>query len=207
MVEGDSMTARAIPVIGIVGGIGSGKSRVASLLEEAGSVVSDADALARGALQDATVRDTVVSWWGDDVLEADGTVSRAAVADRVFADAAELERLEQLLHPLVEAARKAEFDAAPDSATALVIDAPLLLEVGLDRECDVIVFVDCPRELRLERVASSRGWDTEELARREARQMPLDEKRSRAHHVLVNHGRVEDLREQVEAFLATLGRQ
>ncbi len=201
------MTAGAIPVIGVVGGIGSGKSRVASLLEEAGCVVSDADALARAALQDSMVRDTIVSWWGDGILEEDGSVSRAAVADRVFADASELERLEQLLHPLVEAARKAEFDAAPETTTALVIDAPLLLEVGLDRECDAIVFVECPLELRLERVASSRGWDAAELERRETLQMPLDEKRSRAHHVVLNHGRVEDLREQVEALLATLGRR
>lgn len=201
------MTAGSIPVIGIVGGIGSGKSRVASLLEEAGCVVSDADALARAALQDSSVRDTVVSWWGDGILEEDGSVSRAAVADRVFADASELERLEQLLHPLVEAARTAQFDAAPETTTALVIDAPLLLEVGLDSACDAIVFVDCPREVRLQRVASSRGWDAGELERREALQMPLDEKRSRAHHVVLNHGRVEDLREQVEALLATLGRR
>ncbi|HBZ97711.1 MAG TPA: dephospho-CoA kinase [Phycisphaerales bacterium] len=206
MVEGDPVSAGPPPVIGIVGGIGSGKSRVASLLEASGCIVSDADALARAALRDETVRDTIVSWWGEGMLEDDGSVSRARVADRVFADPAELDRLEALLHPLVESGRRAEFDAAGDDTTALVIDAPLLLEVGLDRECDVILYVDTPRAVRLERVASSRGWDEAELARREGRQMSLDEKRSRAHHVVVNHGRVEDLREQVEAFLATLGR-
>ncbi len=206
MVEGDPVSNASIPVIGIVGGIGSGKSRVASLLEESGCIVSDADALARAALRDESVRDTIVSWWGEEMLDDDGSVSRSRVADRVFADAAELERLEALLHPLVESGRRAEFDAATEDTTALVIDAPLLLEVGLDRACDVVLFVDTPRALRLERVASSRGWDEAELDRREGRQLSLDEKRSRAHHVLVNHGRVEELREQVEAFLATLGR-
>ena len=192
-------------MIGIVGGIGSGKSRVASLLEESGCIVSDADAAPVRPSSDESVRDTIVSWWGEEMLDDDGSVSRSRVADRVFADAAELERLEALLHPLVESGRRAEFDAATEDTTALVIDA-LLLEVGLDRACDVVLFVDTPRAVRLERVASSRGWDEAELDRREGRQLSLDEKRSRAHHVLVNHGRVEDLREQVEAFLATLGR-
>jgi len=193
------------PVIGIVGGIGSGKSAVAELLSEAGCLVSDADALSRQAIDSPDIRDLLVSWWGPDVLDAGGRVDRTAVADRVFSDRAELDRLEGLLHPRVEAMRQAAFDAALDSVPALVIDAPLLLEAGLAAECDLIVFVDTPRDVRLQRVAASRGWDEAEVSRREARQMPLDEKRSMAHHVLTNHGRVEDLREQIDALLGTLG--
>lgn len=195
------------PVIGIVGGIGSGKSAVAEVLSEAGCLVSDADALARQAIDSPDIRDLLVSWWGPDVLDAGGRVDRTAVADRVFSDRAELDRLEGLLHPRVEAMRQAAFDAALDAVPALVIDAPLLLEAGLAAECDLIVFVDTPRDVRLQRVAASRGWDEAEVSRREARQMPLDEKRSMAHHVLTNHGRVEDLREQIDALLGTLGRR
>ena len=195
------------PVIGIVGGIGSGKSAVAEVLSEAGCLVSNADELARQAIDEPDIRDLLVSWWGPDVLAAGGQVDRTAVADRVFSDRAELDRLEGLLHPRVEAMRQAVFDAAPDTVPALVIDAPLLLEAGLAAECDLIVFVDTPREVRLQRVEASRGWDEAEVSRREARQMPLDEKRSMAHHVVTNHGRVEDLREQIDALLGTLGRR
>ena len=195
------------PVIGIVGGIGSGKSIVAELLSEAGCLVSDADALARQAINEPGIRDVLVSWWGAEVLDAQGRVDRAVVADRVFADRAELDRLEKLLHPRVEVMRQAAFDEASDSVPALVIDAPLLLEAGLASACDMIVFVEAPLELRLQRVADSRNWDEAEVSRREARQMPLDEKRSMAHHVVSNHGRVEDLREQIDSLLGKLGRR
>jgi dephospho-CoA kinase len=195
------------PVIGIVGGIGSGKSIVAELLSEAGCLVSDADALSRQAIDEPGIRDVLVSWWGTEVLDAQGRVDRAVVADRVFADRAELDRLEGLLHPRVEAMRQAAFDAAPDSVPALVIDAPLLLEAGLASGCDMIIFVDAPSEVRLQRVADSRDWDEAEVSRREVRQMSLDEKRSMAHHVVTNHGRVEDLREQIDSLLGRLGRR
>lgn len=194
------------PIIGIVGGIGSGKSAVSKLLADAGCLVSDADALANRSLDEPEVRDVLVSWWGDSLLDDDGHVRRSVIADRVFSDPEQLRRLEQLIHPRVDAMRRAAFDSAPETVPALVIDAPLLLEAGLASECDCIVFVDAPLDVRLERVADSRGWDAAELTRREDRQLPLDEKRSMAHHVVQNHGRLEDLREQVDSLLEALGR-
>ncbi len=200
------MSSDRPPTIGLSGGIGSGKSRVAAILREMGCLVSDADALAKAMLDEASVRQAIAGWWGDAVFDDDGHVDRAAVAERVFADPAELQKLESLLHPLVERARGAEFDAAPDGTPALVIDAPLLFEAGLDEQCDMILFVDTPRSIRLERLAEARGWNAGELDRREDQQMPLDEKRARAHHVLKNHGGVDDLKDQVEQILETLVR-
>ena len=200
------MTRQGLPVIGIAGGIGSGKSRVAAMFRELGCVVSDADAVAKAMLDEDSVRTTIAGWWGDEVFDETGHVDRAKVADRVFANPEELQRLESLLHPMVERIRNAEFDAAPEGTIALVIDAPLLLEAGLDEQCDVVVFVDTPAEVRQRRLMENRGWAAEEIGRREAQQMPLDSKRSRAHHVLKNHGGIDDLQSQVERILETIVR-
>jgi dephospho-CoA kinase len=200
------MTRNGLPVIGLTGGIGSGKSRVAAMLRELGCVVSDADAVAKAMLDEDSVRTVIASWWGNDVFDETGHVDRAKVADHVFADPEELQRLESLLHPMVERMRAAEFDAAPEGTIALVIDAPLLLEAGLDEQCDVVLFVDTPDEVRQKRLVENRGWTVEEIDRREAQQMSLDAKRSRAHHVLKNHGGIDDLQSQVERILETIVR-
>jgi dephospho-CoA kinase len=190
-----------IPVIGLVGGIGSGKSLVGSMLADLGCLVCHSDELARSALADPAVRDELVRWWGREVLDPSGAVDRRAVAGKVFADPAERKRLEALLHPRIESARRRTFAAAPPGTRALVIDAPLLLEVGLDRECDAIIYIDSPRADRLRRLAETRGWDSAELERRESAQWPLDRKRAAAHHVLVNAGNQPALRSEVQKAL------
>jgi dephospho-CoA kinase len=188
-------------VIGLVGGIGSGKSLVGSMLADLGCLVCHSDELARSALADPAVRDELVRWWGREVLDPSGAVDRRAVAGKVFADPAERKRLEALLHPRIESARRRTFAAAPPGTRALVIDAPLLLEVGLDRECDAVLYIDSPREDRLRRLAETRGWDSAELERRESAQWPLDRKRAAAHHVLVNAGNQPALRSEVQKAL------
>lgn len=190
-----------IPVIGLVGGIGSGKSLVGSMLADLGCLVCHSDELARSALADPAVRDELVRWWGREVLDPSGAVDRRAVAGKVFADPAERKRLEALLHPRIESARRRTFAAAPPGTRALVIDAPLLLEVGLDRECDAVLYIDSPREDRLRRLAETRGWDSAELERRESAQWPLDRKRAAAHHVVVNAGNQPALRSEVQKAL------
>ena len=190
-----------IPVIGLVGGIGSGKSLVGSMLADLGCLVCHSDELARSALADPAVRDELVRWWGREVLDPSGAVDRRAVAGKVFPDPAERKRLEALLHPRIESARRRTFAAAPPGTRALVIDAPLLLEVGLDRECDAVLYIDSPREDRLRRLAETRGWDSAELERRESAQWPLDRKRAAAHHVLVNAGNQPALRSEVQKAL------
>ena len=176
------------PVIGLAGGIGAGKSEVAAILAEAGCVVVDSDALARQALADPAVISRITEWWGDDVLDASGGVDRRRVADIVFSDETERRRLESVVHPWVEARRREQFEAAPADAPALVIDAPLLFEAGLDAECDAVLFVDADRRTRLERLRAGRGWDEKEVQRREESQWPLDVKRRSADYVIRNHG-------------------
>ncbi|MBM4051788.1 MAG: dephospho-CoA kinase [Planctomycetes bacterium] len=192
---------RSIPTIGLVGGIASGKSAVRSILAELGCVTCDADALAHEALADASIVRAIESWWGERAVRH-GTVDRSAVAAIVFADPAERNRLESLVHPWIHARRRAMFSVDPGSAVARVIDAPLLLEVGLHTECDSIWFVDAPIQARQARAQAGRGWTAAELARREAAQWPLDQKRALAHHVLRNDGDPQSLRSQVETALA-----
>jgi dephospho-CoA kinase len=190
-------SARKIPVIGLVGGIGSGKSSVAGFLKEAGCLVADSDALVRAELERPDIRGQLQSWWGPGILDGRGAIDRKAVSAIVFRDSAERARLEALLHPRVEAARNAMFDAAPSGTRALVIDAPLLLEAGLAGECTRIWFIEASETARRGRVLSERGWTADELDRRESVQWSLDRKRAAAHHVLRNDGDPASLREQV----------
>lgn len=193
-------TAR-IPIIGITGSIGAGKSTVSQILRELECVVADADADARDVLSDPDVPGTLAGWWGDGVIDEHGQVDRVAVAEIVFGDPEQRRRLEALVHPRVRARRDEAFAAAPSGTPALVMDVPLLFESGLDADCDVVVFVDAPTEVRRERTVRNRGWDSEELDRREASQSPLDAKRSRADHVLVNAGGIDELRLHVVRLL------
>lgn len=201
------------PIIGIVGGIGSGKSYVAKLFGELGSLVIDSDAQVREAYQDPAVLETIRGWWGEGVFRRDGSLDRGAVAARVFGDPAEKRRMEGLIHPLVHAARARQMQAAADNAqvVAYVWDTPLLLEVGLEGECDAVVFVEAPFEQRLARVRATRGWDEAELLRREKSQMPLDRKRALSDHLVINAAPAgaevsgpSDLREQVRRVLTTI---
>lgn len=190
-----------IPVIGLAGGIGSGKSEVADILAEAGCVVVNSDALARQALDDPAIVAELIEWWGRSILDDEGRVDRRRVADIVFNDPAERRRLESLTHPWVEARRREQFAAAPADAPALVIDAPLLFEAGLDAQCDAVIFVETDRPTRLARLAASRGWDEAELDRREESQWPLDVKRRRADYSVQNIGDRAELAAEVHRAL------
>jgi dephospho-CoA kinase len=191
------------PIIGLAGGIGSGKSFIARLFAEAGCRVIDSDAQARAAYGDPRVIDTLVQWWGPGAVKATGEVDRAFIAGKVFSDPAERNRLEQLLHPLVNAAREREMnEAAKDPAVlAFVWDTPLLFEAGLAGQCDCIVFIDTPPDIRLNRVRETRGWQPDELQRREILQWPLDKKRQISDYVLSNTADAALARDQVRDLI------
>lgn len=199
---GPARTHEGVAVIGLVGGIGAGKSEVARAMAEQGALVVDSDTEARAALERPEVKSRLVEWWGTGVLDAQGRVDRAAVAKIVFDRPAERERLESLVHPLVKS-KRAELiaQARARGTTVAVIDAPLLLEAGVDSECDVVVFVEAPRQVRLRRLAESRGWTEEELDRRERAQWPLDRKRAAADEVIINDGDRPQLRRRVAELL------
>ena len=190
-------------VIGMAGGVGSGKSTVARAFASVGCLVSDSDAQAKEILTRAEIIDILVSWWGEEILTNDRAVDRSRVAAIVFADEAERRRLEGLIHPAIKQTREELVERAlREGADGVVVDAPLLFEAGLDEECDAVVFVDTPRAERLRRVQGSRGWTEEELDRRERAQIGLDEKKSRSDHVIRNSGASQA--ELVEAARAIL---
>lgn len=194
------------PIIGIAGGIGSGKTFVAKLFGELGALVISSDAQVTEAYRDPHVRRTLLEWWGADVLRPDGEINRRFIGAKVFADAAERRRLEQLLHPRVHAARERAMAAAADDpgVVAFAWDTPLLFETDLHRACDAVVFVDAPLETRLARVAATRNWDAAELARRENSQWGLDRKREIADYVVSNTAGVEIARGQVQDVLSRI---
>jgi len=187
------------PIIGLAGGIGSGKTAVARMLEPLGGRVIDFDRLAHAELSEPDVLETLLLWWGASVVSPGGDVDRGAIADIVFNDPAQLQRLEDLLYPRLMKRSEvllADADAEP-GVKAMVLDAPKLFEAGLDRLCDSVIFVDTLMSDRLRRVEQNRGWSELELIRRENRQTPLDQKRANADYVIVNHAGLDELREQV----------
>ncbi len=194
------------PIIGIAGGIGSGKSFAARLLGEMGCHVIDSDAQVREAYRDPAILDALRQWWGDSVFTPSGELDRRSIASRIFSNPAEKARLEGLLHPWVSAAREREMAAAAQNPqmVAFVWDTPLLFEAGLNRECDAVIFVESESSERRKRVVDQRGWNPEELARRENLQWPLDNKRQISDYVVKNTADAGILRSQLRDLLTRI---
>lgn len=189
--------------IGLTGGIASGKSVVATRFAELGAVVIDADALAREVVAPGTpgLAD-VVSVFGDDVLSADGGLDRAKLGSLVFNDPAQREQLNAIIHPLVRerAAQllKEAAEAGPDSI--VVQDIPLLVETGQTGSFDVVVVVDAPDEVRVQRMTENRHMSGEEARARMAAQASRAERLGAADVILDNSGSVEALIQQVDSL-------
>jgi dephospho-CoA kinase len=199
--EGKQVT----PVIGIVGGIGSGKSTVARTFAEHGCVVSDSDQAVSEILQDRGVVQELVSWWGERILGEQGQLDRAEIARIVFDNPFERRKLEAMIHPLVHDRRHALIaQAIRDGAQGVIVDAPLLFEAGVDSECDAIVFVDTPKEIRQARVLTNRGWDAQEHDKREKTQLALEHKRKRSDYIVANTGTPDELNGRVARVLASI---
>jgi dephospho-CoA kinase len=190
-------------IIGLLGGVASGKSAVAAALARRGAVIFDADRIGHAVLDDPEVRDLLVAQWGSEALGDDGALSRAAIARKVFADtpqaAAARRFLEQTVHPRIRQHIERGIAALPPETPAAIIDAPLLIEAGWADSYHLAVFVDCPREQRLAR-ALTRGWTPEAFARREAAQLPIEEKRRASNYVIDNSGALDDLEAEVSRF-------
>jgi dephospho-CoA kinase len=195
-------------LLGLIGGVASGKSTVAELFRQQGAVVLDADRVGHEVLRLPAVRAAVGGRWGKDVVGPDGEIDRKALGRIVFAPPPngprELAELERITHPEIRQRLAAEIEKLAKSGTRLaILDAPVMLKSGWDRLCDAIAFVDAPRELRLSR-ALDRGWTAEDFARREAAQEPVDEKRSRANIVLDNSRDLGYIQSQVQRCWQTL---
>lgn len=192
-------------LVGLTGGIGSGKTTVSGLLGDMGAVVFNADKLARDAVELGTRGYVaVVELFGDEVLQSGGEIDRQKLADRVFANDIERRELEAVLHP--EIFRKFEERVDPFRLTdkVVVFDAPLLIESGYDAKCDVIVLVQADEGERVRRVMISPGRSEGDIRARDAAQAPEEAKEARADAIIHNDGTFDALKTQVERLWGEL---
>ena len=189
---------------GLTGNIGSGKSTVAQLLSERGATIIDADVLARRAVELGTpAYDQIVKRWGDAVVSPDAHLDRAALRRIVFGDHAQLEELNQIVHPEVERLRARLVQEARARGDRIVVcDIPLLFERHMRDQFDKVVLVDAERPIRLERLVKDRGLRETEAMEMIAAQMPAELKRAGADVVIENNGTLGDLERQVRALWA-----
>ena len=195
------VTSATVLVVGLTGGIGSGKSTVSALLAAKGAVVVDADAVVRDQQRPGTaVFDAMVERFGPGIVTADGTLDRAAVADIVFADPQALADLNAIVHPAVgaEIARRMEELSATDAV--VVLDVPLLVEATRGYPLAGLIVVDVDPDIAVERLVMQRGMREEDARSRMSRQASRKERRARADVVIDNRGTLGDLARQVDAI-------
>ncbi len=200
-------------VVGLSGGIGTGKSTVSRMLAELGAVVVDADAIVhRLQAAGSPLLDEIAAAFGSDVLAAEGGLDRKRLADLVFRDPAARARLNAIVHPRVGVEMARELAAAREAGAPLVVlDIPLLFEgraAGTGSASalgfDATVLVYAPRERQIERTLARDGGTREDIERRLAAQLPIDEKRALAEYVIDNAGSLDETERQVRALFERL---
>ncbi len=199
-------------VVGLVGGIASGKSRVAAMFASLGAAVIDADRLGHDILQLPLIARQLTRLLGPSILDDSGGIDRSKLGKLVFGtepdSAQRLKQLEEVLHPQIHAEAIRELkrlQATAPRPSAIIIDAPLLLEAQWAPMCDLILFIDTPEEVRRER-AAQRGWSTEHFESREQTQWSLDTKRRAATHIIDGTADETSLRSTIARLLREMQR-
>ena len=191
--------ARSVLLVGLTGGIATGKSEVDRILQVAGVEVIDADAIVHRLLaEDPSLRHDLVAAFGAGILDAAGAVDRRALGRIVFRDASARERLNALVHPrvrgeILEAVKALRRQPGPGAGVLLVVDAALMVETGFHRSFDRLVVVTAPLDVRIRRLAQRDGLDRDAALARIAAQGPEDAKLAAAHYVIVNDGSLAEL--------------
>ncbi|HET7308736.1 MAG TPA: dephospho-CoA kinase [Actinomycetota bacterium] len=186
-------------LVGLTGGIGSGKSTVARLLEKRGAVVFDADLLAREAVEPGTPgHAAVIERFGADVLAPGGELDREALASIVFADPAARRDLEQIVHPEVRRLFAEGSEVYRDTDRVVVFSAPLLVETGMHTAFEVLVVVSATVATQIERLMRQRGMSEPSIRARIDAQAPLEDKAAAADFLVDNEGSLDELESQVE---------
>jgi len=181
-----------MPLIGLTGGIATGKSAATRLLAQRGAITFSADEAARAVLaRNGPALRRIAQEFGAGMLTPLGDLDRARLGRTVFADPEARRRLEQILHPLIRSLLRAQIEAArrdlgPDPL--IVVEIPLLYEGGLETWFDQVIVVTAPRAAQIDRLRTRNGLDAEEAGRRIAAQWPLEDKVARADYVVVNDG-------------------
>lgn len=191
-----------VKTIGLTGGIGSGKSTVARMLQERGAHVVDTDAIAHSlTAPGGAALPAIAARFGADAIGPDGAMDRARMREKVFADAAARQALEAILHPMIGQATAAAAQAAPPDAP-IVFDVPLLAEAGerWRNRVDKILVVDCDTSTQVQRVKARNGWPEETILRIIAQQATREQRRAIADAVVDNDtgNTLDDLRRQVD---------
>lgn len=183
-------------LIGLTGGIGSGKSTVASLCRERGWRVVDADGIARDVVKPGKpALSELVAAFGEEILLADGSLNRKELARRAFADKEHTELLNSITHPRIQEETQRQFATARgDGCDFAVYDMPLLVDNGLDKDMDYVIVVDVDPEERVRRLVAFRGIEEEDARRRIAAQVPDEVRLAAATHVIDNNGTLDQLR-------------
>jgi dephospho-CoA kinase len=193
--------------VGLTGGIGSGKSEVSRRLAARGAVVIDADVLAREVVAPGTEGfAAVVAAFGDAVVGPDGALDRPALGRLVFADLEARRRLEAIIHPRVRA-RAAEIEAAAPPGAIVVHDIPLLVETGQAGRFDLVLVVDVPPEVQLDRLVQQRGMSPEEAQARIASQAVREDRLAAADVVVDNSGTLAELDDRLDEIWPRLRRE
>lgn len=194
------------PVIGILGCIGSGKSTAASCFADLGCTIIDADSIGHEALNDPAILSKLIHRWGPELLDSGRSANRAWIAEKVFDCPEELKYLNSVIHPYVLQRCQTMIDTYQhaDEVAGIVLDMPLLLEVGWEKRCDFLVFVECSDEKRRQRVSKKGEFDFEQLKKRENFQISLDKKRQEAHYSIHNNSDKSDLAEQVALIFSNI---
>jgi dephospho-CoA kinase len=196
-------------MIGILGGIGSGKSTVAAEFAKLGCEVIDADEIAHELLDKPDIKNKVVDSFSEAVLNSTGKINHKKLADIVFADAEKLAKLNSIIHPpVLERAEELIRQAKQQNRVkAIVLDMPLLVEVGWDKRCDKLIFVKCNRQLRAKRALKMGVFNEKQLKIRENFQISLDKKESITDNTIDNNSGFSALTEQVtDVFSCIMGR-
>lgn len=187
-------------VVGLTGGIGSGKSTVSALLAAKGAVIVDADAVVRDQQRPGTaVFEAMVGRFGPRIVGVDGALDRAVVADIVFDDPEALADLNAIVHPAVGAAIARRMEELSTTDAVVVLDVPLLVETARGYPLAGLIVVDVDPEIAVERLVMQRGMPEEDARARMSRQASRAERRARADVVIDNRGTLDDLARQVDA--------
>ncbi len=190
------------PILGLIGGIGAGKSTVAHALASFGGKVVSGDEAGHEALIQPAIQERVCQTFGNEILKENGSIDRRKLGQIVFADLYRKSALEAIVFPWIEAELRRKIAQLQDDADChfVVLDAAVMLEAGWNRVCDKIVFVDAPLSVRIARVAQ-RGWTAEDLGAREAMQMPLEVKQKRADAIISNASDSQNVSHQIAKLL------
>jgi dephospho-CoA kinase len=192
--------------VGLTGGIGSGKSTVADMLAGRGAVVIDADEIAREVVEPgAPAYQALVEHFGPGIVSAQGTIDRKALAALAFGEADALQALNAITHPVIGAVMAQRRQAQEGTANVVLLAIPLLRPAHRELlGMDVVVVVDCPVDVAIERLVTQRGFEPQDAAARVAAQVSREERRAGADFVIDNGGTLDALESQVGELWSTL---